>query len=174
MALQAYISGLKLEGLALMADMVYISQSASRLMRCLFDICLRRNWAPLTEKALLLVKAVTHRMWPSQTPLRQFKGKLRLPPQQLTTLEKKDIPWERCALSHHTTSSQHKQPLCFPSCHVVQLYISITCANGRRIVCPSQEDAAQAPRVFLPCTAVCVRHRKVVPGSTGLARLQVL
>ena len=95
--LQAYISGLKLEGLALMADMVYISQSASRLMRCLFDICLRRNWAPLTEKALLLVKAVTHRMWPSQTPLRQFKGKLRLPPQQLTTLEKKDIPWERYA-----------------------------------------------------------------------------
>lgn len=81
-----------------MADMVYVSQSAARLMRCLFDICLRRNWAPLTEKALLLVKAVTHRMWPSQTPLRQFKGKLRLPPQQLTTLEKKDIPWDRCAV----------------------------------------------------------------------------
>ena len=40
--MQAYISGLKLEGLALMADLVYISQSASRLMRCLFEICLHR------------------------------------------------------------------------------------------------------------------------------------
>lgn len=100
-----------------MADMVYISQSASRLMRCLFDICLRRNWAPLTEKALLLVKAVTHRMWPSQTPLRQFKGKLRLPPQQLTTLEKKDIPWERCAAAFPVAAAaSHQPPL--PSVHV--------------------------------------------------------
>ena len=93
--LQAYISGLKLEGLALMADLVYIAQSANRLMRALFEICLRRNWAPLAEAALLLCKAVQHRMWPSQTPLRQFKGKLKLPAQTLTTLEKKDIPWDR-------------------------------------------------------------------------------
>ena len=96
--LQAYISGLKLEGLALMADLVHISQSANRLMRALFEICLRRNWAPLAEAALLLCKAVQHRMWPSQTPLRQFKGKLKLPAQTLTTLEKKDIPWDRSAL----------------------------------------------------------------------------
>lgn len=101
LCLQAYISGLKLEGLALMADLVYISQSANRLMRALFEICLRRNWAPLAEAALLLCKAVQHRMWPSQTPLRQFKGKLKLPAQTLTTLEKKDIPWDRCAWPRH-------------------------------------------------------------------------
>jgi hypothetical protein len=95
-SVQAYISGLKLEGLALMADLVYISQSAARLMRCLFEICLRRNWAKLAESALLLCKAVQHRMWPSQTPLRQFKGKIKLPAQTLTTLERKDIPWDRC------------------------------------------------------------------------------
>lgn len=81
-----------------MADLVYISQSAGRLMRCLFEICLRRNWAPLAEKALLLCKAVSHRMWTSQNPLRQFKGKLRLPPHILAQLEKKELPWERCAL----------------------------------------------------------------------------
>jgi pre-mRNA-splicing helicase BRR2 len=96
--MQAYISGLKLEGLALMADLVYISQSAGRLMRCLFEICLRRQWAPLTEKAHLLCKAVNHRMWTSQTPLRQFRmKKYKLPSQTLTTLEKKDIPWDRYA-----------------------------------------------------------------------------
>ena len=87
-----------------MADLVYISQSANRLMRALFEICLRRNWAPLAEAALLLCKAVQHRMWPSQTPLRQFKGKLKLPAQTLTTLEKKDIPWDRCAWPRHCDS----------------------------------------------------------------------
>ncbi|KAL9705301.1 hypothetical protein quinque_008819 [Culex quinquefasciatus] len=36
--LQAYISQLKLEGFALMADMVYVTQSASRLLRAVFEI----------------------------------------------------------------------------------------------------------------------------------------
>jgi len=59
MCLQAYISNLKLEGLALASDMVYVTQSAGRLMRCLFEICLKRGWAGLTEKALNLCKEVT-------------------------------------------------------------------------------------------------------------------
>ena len=47
---QAYISRLKLEGLALGSDMQYIRDSAGRLMRCLFEICLKRGWANLTEQ----------------------------------------------------------------------------------------------------------------------------
>ena len=35
---------------------------------------MRRGWAGLTEKALMLSKCVMRRMWSSQTPLRQFKG----------------------------------------------------------------------------------------------------
>jgi pre-mRNA-splicing helicase BRR2 len=54
--------------------MVYVTQSAGRLMRCLYEVCLRRGWASLTEKALNLSKCVTRRMWTSQSPLRQFKG----------------------------------------------------------------------------------------------------
>ncbi|KAF6257784.1 RNA helicase, activating signal cointegrator 1 [Scenedesmus sp. NREL 46B-D3] len=90
--MQAYISNLKLEGLALSSDMVYVTQSAGRLMRCLFEICLKRGWAGLTDKAINLCKEVNHRMWSSQNPLRQFKG---LPAELLTRLEKKDLPWER-------------------------------------------------------------------------------
>lgn len=90
--LQAYISSLKLEGLALSSDMVYVTQSAGRLMRCLYEICLRRGWAGLTDKALSLCKMVNHRMWGSQSPLRQFKG---LPAEILVRLEKKDLAWER-------------------------------------------------------------------------------
>lgn len=58
--LQAYISNLKLEGLALSSDMVYVTQSAGRLMRCLFEICLKRGWAGLTDKALNLCKEVRY------------------------------------------------------------------------------------------------------------------
>uniref|UniRef100_A0A7S3QXY0 RNA helicase n=1 Tax=Dunaliella tertiolecta TaxID=3047 RepID=A0A7S3QXY0_DUNTE len=90
--LQAYISCLKLEGLALSSDMVYVTQSAGRLIRCLFEICLKRGWANLTDKALALSKMVNHRQWGSQNPLRQFRG---LPNEILTKLEKRDIPWER-------------------------------------------------------------------------------
>lgn len=50
--LQAYISQLKLEGLSLAADMVYITQSAARLMRALFEIVLKRGWENSSEKRM--------------------------------------------------------------------------------------------------------------------------
>lgn len=41
--LQAYISRFKMEGYDLNADMVYVTQSAGRILRCLFEICVRRG-----------------------------------------------------------------------------------------------------------------------------------
>jgi pre-mRNA-splicing helicase BRR2 len=90
--LQAYVSRLKLDGLALASDMVYVTQSAGRLMRCLAEICLKRGWAGVALRALTLCKEVGHRMWAGQSPLRQFKG---VPGDVLARLEKKDIAWER-------------------------------------------------------------------------------
>ncbi|CAN0921129.1 DExH-box ATP-dependent RNA helicase DExH12 [Linum grandiflorum] len=90
--LQAYISQLKLEGLSLTTDMVYITQSAGRLFRALFEIVLKRGWAQLTEKALNLCKMVNKKMWSVQTPLRQFNG---IQKDVLMKLEKKDMSWER-------------------------------------------------------------------------------
>ncbi|XP_027169983.1 DExH-box ATP-dependent RNA helicase DExH12-like isoform X2 [Coffea eugenioides] len=90
--LQAYISQLKLEGLSLASDMVFITQSAGRLMRALFEIVLKRGWAKLTEKALKWCKMIDKRMWSVQTPLRQFHG---IPNEILMNLEKKDLAWER-------------------------------------------------------------------------------
>lgn len=43
--LQAYISRFRLEGYDLNSDMVYVTQSASRIMRALFEICLKRQWS---------------------------------------------------------------------------------------------------------------------------------
>ncbi|XP_048127007.1 DExH-box ATP-dependent RNA helicase DExH12-like [Rhodamnia argentea] len=90
--LQAYISQLKLEGLSLTSVMVFITQSAGRLLRALFEIVLKRGWAQLAEKALNLCKMVSRRMWSVRTPLRQFAG---IPNEILSKLEKKDLAWER-------------------------------------------------------------------------------
>ena len=98
--LQAHISGLRLEGFALMADMVYVTQSAGRLLRCLFEIALRRGWAGLAEKALGLCKCAGRRQWGSQTPLRQFRG---VPVEVITKLEKVSfLAWE----NYYDLSSQ--------------------------------------------------------------------
>ncbi|XP_026190378.1 U5 small nuclear ribonucleoprotein 200 kDa helicase [Cyclospora cayetanensis] len=90
--LQAYISKLKLEGFAMMADMVYIQQSANRIMRAIFDICLRRGWAQLAMRALQFCNEIQGRMWSTMTPLRQFKV---LPEELLRKIEKKDLPFDR-------------------------------------------------------------------------------
>ena len=91
--LQACISQLKLDGFALLADMVYITQSAGRLFRALYEIVVRRGWASLALKCLSLCKMIDHRMWGSMIPLRQFKT---IPEEVLKQLEKKDIiQWER-------------------------------------------------------------------------------
>ncbi|KAL1375622.1 hypothetical protein pipiens_004616 [Culex pipiens pipiens] len=90
--LQAYISQLKLEGFALMADMVYVTQSASRLLRAIFEIVLNREWAQLADKCLTLCKMIDRRMWQSMSPLRQFR---KMPEEIVKKLEKKNFPWER-------------------------------------------------------------------------------
>lgn len=90
--LQAYISQLKLEGFALMSDMVYVTQSAARLMRAIFEIVLHRGWAQLTDKSLALCKMIDKRMWQSMSPLRQFR---KMPEEIVKKIEKKNFPWER-------------------------------------------------------------------------------
>jgi pre-mRNA-splicing helicase BRR2 len=72
--------------------MVFITQSASRIMRALFEICLKRGWSVVAAKALNLCKMIDHRMWGCQTPLRQFKN---LPVDALKRLEQKDFSWDR-------------------------------------------------------------------------------
>lgn len=90
--LQAYIARLKLDGYALLADMVYVTQSAGRLMRALFEITLRRKWAPLACRTLNLCKMIKHRMWSIESPLRQFKG--RIPNVIIRKIEKSTFSWD--------------------------------------------------------------------------------
>ncbi|KAK7020512.1 putative ATP dependent RNA helicase [Favolaschia claudopus] len=90
--LQAYISQLKLNGFVLVADMVFVQQSAGRILRAMFEICLKRGWAVPAKAALDLCKMVEKRMWRSMTPLRQFKG---VQSDILRKAEGKQFPWYR-------------------------------------------------------------------------------
>ncbi|KAI0125930.1 Sec63 Brl domain-containing protein [Xylariales sp. AK1849] len=90
--LQAYISRLKLDGLALMADMVYVTQSAGRILRAIFEITLQKGWSSVCKIALDLCKMAEKRMWPTMTPLRQFP----LKPNErhiVAKAERIDVPW---------------------------------------------------------------------------------
>ncbi|CZT48004.1 related to ATP dependent RNA helicase [Rhynchosporium secalis] len=88
--LQAYISRLKLEGLALMADLVYVTQSAGRILRAIFEITLKKGWSAVSKTALELCKMVEKRMWPTMTPLRQFPSCSR---DIIQKAERIDVPW---------------------------------------------------------------------------------
>lgn len=107
--LQAYISRLKLDGFALVADMTYITQSAARIMRALFEIVLKRGWAQLTHKTLSLCKMVQRRMWACQCLLRQFPD---IPDAIITKLEKKDMDFERL---YDLNSQQIGELIAFPA-----------------------------------------------------------
>jgi len=91
--LQAYISRLRLDGFALMADMAFVQQSGARIMRALFEIASKRKWAALARLSLNFANMVTYRVWRSQSPLRQFKN---VPDVVARKLERKgDIEWSR-------------------------------------------------------------------------------
>ena len=90
--LQAYISQLKLGGFDIITDMVFIQQSAGRIIRAMFEICLKKGWAGPMRAALDLCKMVERRMWKSMTPLRQFS---RIRQEIVTKAERKEFPWYR-------------------------------------------------------------------------------
>ena len=90
--LQAHISQLKLELFALMSDMVFVTQSAARLMRAIYEIVLLHGWAQLADKTLSLCKMIDRRMWQSMCPLRQFR---KISGEVVKKIEKKNFPFER-------------------------------------------------------------------------------
>lgn len=57
----------------------------------LFSV-LFRGWAQLADKTLSICKMIDRRMWPSMSPLRQFR---KVPEEIIKKIEKKSFPWER-------------------------------------------------------------------------------
>lgn len=89
--LQAYISRLTLDGYALMADMIYITQSAGRLLRAIHEIVLLKNWSSLTKNTLNLCIMVERRMWLTNSPFRQFSTPVSQ--EIIRATESSHLPW---------------------------------------------------------------------------------
>lgn len=89
--LQTYISRLTLEGFALLADMVYITQSAGRLFRAIHEIALKKKWSALSRTTLDVCKMVERRMWLVNSPLRQFGDLANA--QIIRAAEGSHLPW---------------------------------------------------------------------------------
>ena len=98
--LQTYISKLTLDGFALMSDMIYVTQSAGRLLRAIYEISLKKGWASLTKVALNLVKMVEKRMWLSGSPFSQFDQE-DVPKEIVRATQKSHLPW----MSYFTLSA---------------------------------------------------------------------
>ncbi|KAH7652348.1 DNA helicase protein [Dioscorea alata] len=74
--IQVYISRGSIDSFSLISDAAYISASLARIMRALFEICLRRGWCEMSSFMLQYCKAVDRQIWPHQHPLRQFDREL--------------------------------------------------------------------------------------------------
>lgn len=89
--LQAYVSRLPLEGLALSADMAYIAQSASRLYRAFFELSVAFKWSKLAQVAHKFYMMVDRRMWViGASPFRQFDN---CPVRLIEKAERSRLPW---------------------------------------------------------------------------------
>lgn len=90
--LQAYISQLSLSGFDIVTDMVFVQQSAGRILRAMFEICLKKGWAQPTRLLLDMCKMCERRMWKAMSPLRQFP---KIRKEIITKAERKEFPWYR-------------------------------------------------------------------------------
>ncbi|ODV89579.1 hypothetical protein CANCADRAFT_4197 [Tortispora caseinolytica NRRL Y-17796] len=90
--LQAYISRLSIEGFALLSDMIYVTQSAARLFRAMFEMCVRKAWGSLSRSCLDICKMIEKRLWHVYSPIRQYPG---VPMDVIRRMEALPIPWYR-------------------------------------------------------------------------------
>ncbi|KAK1273205.1 hypothetical protein QJS04_geneDACA008017 [Acorus gramineus] len=93
--IQLFISRGSIESFSLISDASYISANLGRIMRALFEICLRRGWSEMTFFMLEYCKAVDRRIWPHQHPLRQFDKDISA--EILRKLEERGVDLDRLA-----------------------------------------------------------------------------
>lgn len=86
--LQSYISQAPLDNFALVSDSYFVTQSAGRVARALFEIVLKRGWPAMAQRMLTVAKMIDKRVWDFQHPLRQMGT---LPLDVLDKLEGKSV-----------------------------------------------------------------------------------
>jgi pre-mRNA-splicing helicase BRR2 len=127
--LQCYISQKELEGLPLMSEMVYVKDSAQRILRALYEICLVREYGRTARQFLDLYLMTVHRQWAVQSPLRQVRDALQVKHYEsiLPALERVRVPWEEVRswsvedLAEKLSDDRRAQPA-YEAIHMVPHY----------------------------------------------------
>lgn len=95
--LQCFISRKSLEGLPLMSEIGYVKDSAQRILRGLYEICVQKEYGQTTQQFLELYLMVLHQQWSVESPIRQvahrilsFKDVQMIIP----TMERMQVSWE--------------------------------------------------------------------------------
>jgi len=76
--IQGYLLHAEYESSSLVADTIYIVQNCLRILRCILDICIKKNMAQCAEKLLLWCKLIENKMTPEDHPLCQFSAENNL------------------------------------------------------------------------------------------------
>ncbi|CCW70800.1 unnamed protein product [Phytomonas sp. Hart1] len=95
--LQCYISRKTLDGLPLMSEMVYVRDSAQRILRALYEISLVREFGRTARQFLQLYGMVLHQQWHVESPARQIAcsgSGVKSMETLLPILERFRVPWE--------------------------------------------------------------------------------
>ncbi|KEG11150.1 putative ATP-dependent RNA helicase [Trypanosoma grayi] len=94
--LQCYISDMSLQGLPLMSELVYVKDSAQRILRALHEICVVREYGRTAMQVLQLCLMVVHQQWAVQSPVRQLRHTVA--PKTfaafIQALESRRVAWE--------------------------------------------------------------------------------
>eukprot|EP00094_Tigriopus_californicus_P013560 TCALIF_13117-PA protein Name:"Similar to ascc3 Activating signal cointegrator 1 complex subunit 3 (Gallus gallus)" AED:0.06 eAED:0.06 QI:112/0.94/0.95/1/0.78/0.75/20/319/2227 len=90
--IQTYISRGRVNSFSLISDMNYVVTNASRIVRALFEIVLRKNWPLLAGRVLKFAKTIEKQMWDFENPLKQHPS---LKPDILSKLEHRNFTLDR-------------------------------------------------------------------------------
>ena len=108
--LQAHIARRSLRSFTLISDMAYVTQSAGRIARALFEIFLRKGVCSLAGKLLAVSKSIEKQIWWDASPLWQVSGWL-LPPDIVKKLADSGEPLdELCSMSAGELGSLARHP----------------------------------------------------------------
>ena len=70
--ISGYLQQYEFDCFSLVIDTQYVIQNSIRILRCLLEICFKKNLANLVDTAMRWCKFLENRMVPYQSPLRQF------------------------------------------------------------------------------------------------------
>ncbi|RWS17895.1 Activating signal cointegrator 1 complex subunit 3-like protein [Dinothrombium tinctorium] len=134
---QSYLSRSKIESFSLIADTMYIAQNIIRMARGMFEYVLKKGYATLAHRMLMLSKMLEKEMWCHETPFSQFHRnlsqtdiekieKLRLTPEKVRSEEMTAKELSRLMRVESKGPMLKKLAFCLPNLKIVATMQPIT------------------------------------------------